>query len=207
VEDRQGRIWLGTDNGLASLDPASGAIQRYTLGPDGERRGDAPETTVLAVHEDRRERMWIGTPKGLLQFDRRRHEYQRWPGSGTDPSSLRSAEIRDIWEDEQGALWIASMGAGLHRLDPDTGRDTVYLPDSRDPASISSARITCLASDGKGTLYVGTENGGLNVLDLRTLRFSATSRSRRRGEPQRGVDLGHARRRPGILYWDPNGEL
>jgi PAS domain S-box-containing protein len=170
-EDRQGRLWLGTDNGLARLDPANGAIERFTLRPDGERRGDVPDTTVLAVHEDRQERVWVGTAGGLLQFDRRRHEYRPWTGAG----SLGRAEIWDIWEDEKGALWIASMGAGLHRLEPDTGRDTVYLPDPRDPGSISTARLTCLAADGKGKLYVGTENGGLNVLDLRAQRFSRYS--------------------------------
>ncbi len=175
TQDRQGLIWLGTDNGLASLDPASGAIERYTLGPDGERRGDVPEPTVLTVHEDRRDRLWAGTPGGLLQLDRRSHEYVRWPGSPTDRTSLSGAEIWDIQEDEQGALWIATMGAGLHRLDPDTRRDTVFLPDSRDPASISSARLTRLAFDGKGRLYVGTENGGLNVLDTKTLRFRSFS--------------------------------
>jgi PAS domain S-box-containing protein len=172
AEDRTGLLWLGTDNGLASLDPSSGQVQRYPIGPETERRGDVPDTTVLSVLEDRRGTLWVGTQRGLLQFDRGRHAYERWSGARIDPASLSGAPIWDIREDEDGALWVGTMGAGLHRLDPASGRGTAYLPDSGAPDSISSARIARAVPDGRGKVWVGTENGGLNVLDVRTRRFA-----------------------------------
>ncbi len=170
VEDRQGQLWLGTDNGIAHLRPETGVIRRFPLVPDS--RIGAPEAVVTSLFEDRQGRLWVGTDAGLLQFDRRRGEYVRWPRPSSDQAGLRRADVWDIYEDGEGAFWVATLDDGLHRVDVSAGRETRYLPDPRDPDSIGHQRVRRLMPDGMGRLYVGTENGGLDILDLRTRKFT-----------------------------------
>jgi PAS domain S-box-containing protein len=167
LEDGRGQIWLGTDNGIARLDPDTGTIQRY---PINDGRIVVPEDIINSLFEDSRGRFWVGSSGGLMQFDRENGKYTRWHGKAEDQFGLHRADVRDFQE-EEGRLWIATLGSGLHRLDPETGRDTRYLPDPRNPRSISHARVSRMVSDGRGTLYVGTENGGLNIFDVRRGAF------------------------------------
>jgi PAS domain S-box-containing protein len=169
LEDRDGRIWLGTDDGIAQLDPDTGEVKRYPLLPEGQL--GSPASLVVSLFEDSRGRFWVGTSAGLLRFDRKSGAYTRWPGDAADRYGLHQADVWAFHEADNGQLWIATLGAGLHRLDPETGKDTRYLPDPRNPSSISHLRVTRLVPDGKGLLYVGTENGGLNIFDTRRETF------------------------------------
>jgi PAS domain S-box-containing protein len=168
MEDRQGRIWVGTNNGLVSVDPDKLTITRHPLGP--QETSAAASKIVPAIHEDRQGRFWVGTGAGLLLFDRSTGQYTTWARGSDDATGLASAAIWDFYEQEDGGLWIATK-SGLHRLDTSSGQDTRYLPDPNDASSISSARVTRLAAGRQGQLYVGTENG-LNILDLRTRKFT-----------------------------------
>ncbi|MFN8094004.1 MAG: two-component regulator propeller domain-containing protein [Vicinamibacteria bacterium] len=166
LQDRRGRIWAGTDDGVAELDPATGAFRRLPppAGSDGGRR------VVLAMLEDTRGRFWLGTYTGLLRLDREKGAYE--PALGRPGSAgVPRTEIWALHEDTDGRLWIATLGAGLHRFDPETGQDESFLPASGDPRAPGSARIRRIVPAGDGRLYLGTENGGLEIFDPRQGTF------------------------------------
>jgi ligand-binding sensor domain-containing protein len=170
LEDRRGQLWLGTNNGIARLDPESGMIKRFPLVPEGST--GAPAGIVSSLFEDSQNRFWIGTNEGLLRFDRARGKYARWAAESNELEKLARAEIWDFYEEPSGALWIASLDEGLFRLDVGKRQGMRYVPDPRDPRSISHARVRRIVAADDDTLDVGTENGGLNILDLRTRTFT-----------------------------------
>ncbi len=171
VEDRQGQLWLATDNGIAHLDPETGHVQ--TLPVDTRQPYRRPEAIVVTLFEDRQERLWVGyASRGCVGSIGRAANTRVAGAERTTWRRWTALEISDFYEDEEGVLWVATLGDGLYRVDASTGRETRYLPDPRDPDSISSARVRRLVPDGKGKLYVGTENGGLDILDLRTRKFA-----------------------------------
>ncbi len=169
LEDRQGRLWLGTDDGVAQLRPETGQFRRFPLLSQG-REGETG-AMVLSLFEDSRGRFWVGTSQGLLRLDRERGTYERVPGRAGDVNGLHNSEIWAFHEDESGGLWIATLGAGLHHFDPQTGQDERFLPDPRDPHSLVNARVRRIVPAGPGRLYLGTENGGLEAFDLRRRTF------------------------------------
>jgi diguanylate cyclase (GGDEF)-like protein len=69
-------------------------------------------------------------------------------------------------------LWIGTMGGGLNRLDPATGRFTALRHDPADASTISADAIMSLFEDRDGNLWVGTFGGGLNLYDRATARFT-----------------------------------
>lgn len=82
---------------------------------------------------------------------------------------LRSTNIRQALQDDEGFIWIATAG-GLHRFDGHHMQ--VFLPDPRDSATLPTADITALALQGD-TLWVGTGDAGLLRFDRRTHRHTA----------------------------------
>jgi signal transduction histidine kinase/ligand-binding sensor domain-containing protein len=169
VEDRKGRFWIGTEDGISEFDPAKGYGRSYPLKKGTGRVMGEP--VVNALLEDRAGRLWVGTDGGLFRFDPERGAYELWPGDPADPQSLSRAAIWNLLEDADGTLWAATIGAGLQHANPESGEVTRYLPDPKAANSISSARVRGLARSADGRIFAGTENGGLNVLDPQTGRF------------------------------------
>jgi signal transduction histidine kinase len=62
AEDRSGALYIGGDQGVQRLDPATGAIRRYTVA-DGLPSGD-----VEAAFVDPEDRLWFGTWRGVAHL-------------------------------------------------------------------------------------------------------------------------------------------
>ncbi len=75
-----------------------------------------------------------------------------------DAFGLGHAEVRDILQDREGFIWIATT-KGLFRFD---GHDLrVYRENPLDATSIGDNYITTLAEDKDGAIWIGTGNIGL----------------------------------------------
>ena len=61
LRDRQGTLWVGTDDGLLRWSGAAGEFQPVEL-------PELKATTVFALAEDRQGRLWAGTAHGLVQY-------------------------------------------------------------------------------------------------------------------------------------------
>lgn len=120
---------------------------------------------VHTVLQDRRGFMWFGTRDGLNRFDG--YRFIVYKPDLKRPNSVSSNVIRDIVEDAQGDLWIATESGGLNKFDISTERFTSYLYDPDDPNSLSHNRIQALAQETSGVLWLGTFNG-LNRFDPAT---------------------------------------
>jgi len=61
--DRRGIVWIGTQNGLDALDPATGDIRNYHS-DDG-----LPGNAVSCILEDDEDGIWLGTNNGISRHD------------------------------------------------------------------------------------------------------------------------------------------
>lgn len=61
--DRRGLVWVGTQNGLDALDPATNHIRNYRV-HDG-----LPGNAVSCILEDAQEGIWFGTNRGIARLD------------------------------------------------------------------------------------------------------------------------------------------
>jgi ligand-binding sensor domain-containing protein len=141
-EDRQGRLWVGTDHGLHRH--AGGRWTTYTA------RDGLPPGDVRSILEDREGRLWIGTDGGgLARLDGSRFV------TLTTRDGLPSDHLRALLEDRDGTLWIATYG-GLAALRE--GRFTSYTV--RD--GLAHDLVRSLHLDDRGVLWAGTYGGGLS---------------------------------------------
>ncbi len=185
--DRTGRLWVGTNGGLARLDPATETFTPYRHDPANP--GSLSNDQVRSIFEDSSGGLWIGTTGGLNRFDPATESFFR---HRTDPENLHSLSddaVYSIVEDRAGGLWIGTYNRGVNRFDPTAETFALYRHDPADPTSLSSDAVVALHEDRAGRLWVGTYGGGLDRFD--------------RGPPQRvspdraSPDQGGAQRSAG----------
>jgi ligand-binding sensor domain-containing protein len=167
-EDRQGQLWLGTEDGLYRFDPAKRTVTVFRH--DARDPGSLSDSAALALVLDRSGRLWVGTRGGLDWYDTQTGKFTHALRRPNVPPQLRNANVETLYQDDSGTLWLGTIGQGLVRFDPSSGRLKQYLPDPRDPTSISGERVLSLTGDGRTRVYVGSE--GVNVLDTGTEEFT-----------------------------------
>ncbi|HVF35196.1 MAG TPA: EAL domain-containing protein [Candidatus Saccharimonadia bacterium] len=112
-EDRAGRLWIGTFEGVNVLDLASGAMRRIprSSGDPGSVAGDL----IRVVHESADGSLWIGSHNGLSRLESLGEggiRFRRYLARDGLPNST----VYGIVEDAAGDLWI-STNRGIARLD------------------------------------------------------------------------------------------
>jgi signal transduction histidine kinase/ligand-binding sensor domain-containing protein len=164
AEHGDGAIWIGTNNGIIRLDPASGEQIAYEHDPN-DPAGIGPGY-VKGMMIDRAGRLWIGTGEGGVQrLDPEGRVVERFLHDPDDPASISDDYVTMLFEDRQGALWIGTRSGGLNALDPKTGRAVRYLPEPGNPHALSHHYVTSIVEDSDGILWIGTGGGGLNRAD------------------------------------------
>ncbi len=135
-QDREGNIWIGTDNGLNMITQAAYQFRHYKHVPD--QPATLSHNLILSVYEGRDGTIWLGTMGGgLNRLDPANGTVKRYPFDKSDsPHSTNSGNIFRVIEDFTGTIWIGLLDKGLDRLDPKTGIFTHYRwKDMRDMVS------------------------------------------------------------------------
>ena len=139
MQDSRGGIWIGTVNRIAHL--SDGRITNYSA-VDGVLIG-----SVTSVAEDRDGVIWIGAAGELLKIKDGRIT--------KDPQWKRVIEIKTIYRDPHGRMWVGTQGEGLFRF------DAGVVTNFRRADGLPSDHIRGLLMDRQGALWVATLDGGV----------------------------------------------
>ena len=159
IEDRHGRVWMGSEwggGGLDLLDPASGHFRHFVNAPG--REDSLSDDSVVTLYEDGRGRVWAGTARGINQVLTGADgsvTFRRYLG----PGSVGKVKVLAIRGDAAGQVWL-STAEGLLRLDPDSGQVKHFR--SSDGLSEGFAAGAAYAAPD-GTLYFGGVKGMTGV--------------------------------------------
>jgi ligand-binding sensor domain-containing protein len=83
---------------------------------------------------------------------------------------LAANYVESIYADSNGIIWVGTSGAGLDRLDPETGIFTHFHHDAKVPSSLGNENVNAILIDKQGILWIGTD-GGLDQFDPKTNKF------------------------------------
>lgn len=158
LQDWQGFMWFGTDDGLNKYDGYS--ITTYY----SDSQHSLNSNSILTIYEDKNNNLWIGTDKGLNFLDRATDRFTHnpnWPQS----------EITYIFEMTDHKFLIATRGDGLLLFHPDNGIIKSFLPDPNDLFSLTSPVVECILKDRHENIWIGSNNE-LALFDPVTERFT-----------------------------------
>ncbi|HSI46951.1 MAG TPA: diguanylate cyclase [Ideonella sp.] len=151
VQDDQGFLWLGTQNGLARWD---GYRFRHHEA-DANRPGALPDSYITTLHRDALGQVWIGSSAGGLSRLALDHaSFIRVPGG---PNGLSHRSVFALADDGQGGLWVGG-GAGLDQLAAD-GRQVRRHAQNAHAQGLPDGAVQSLLRDRSGGLWVGTRMG------------------------------------------------
>ena len=151
LEDRAGRVWIGTDRGVYRYAPSTSALSYHRMEESGT---PGLSNYVWAVHEDRAGILWVGTRSGLYRYDPHEHPFRHF-----EPYRVLANERRAIMAIHEGAqdqLYLGTLGGGLLRVRPREKR-SANAPDASAPA-LHDADIWALERSAE-RLWVGTGSG------------------------------------------------
>jgi signal transduction histidine kinase/ligand-binding sensor domain-containing protein/AraC-like DNA-binding protein len=117
IKDSRGRMWMASfDSGGLILAEENGG--RITFRSFFTNKGNRSMARYL--YQDRNGRIWAGTSDGLLRFDP--DELTGNPGAYVcytmdigRVNSLSSNDIKTIYQDGEGVVWIGTAGGGLNK--------------------------------------------------------------------------------------------
>jgi signal transduction histidine kinase/ligand-binding sensor domain-containing protein/DNA-binding NarL/FixJ family response regulator len=165
VQDNDGFIWLGTQNGLARFDGYKVTVHRNVLG-DGRT---LINNWVSVLHVDRKGRLWIGTEGGLDRYEPATRSFTHFASREAAQRGGGGRKIRAILDDGKNGLWLATRD-GLQHFDMDTGAFVNWHHQRGVPDSLGDDQVNALALGRDGRLWIGT-SGGLDSTVPGTNRF------------------------------------
>ncbi len=152
-------MWLATSTVLAWIAVAMLSSRLFALDPSRaltqsvhriwQTQQGLPQGTIYCVYQTRDRYLWLGTKTGLVRFDGVQFTVMRNLGG----VSLENIWVRQLCQDEQGALWIATDGDGLIRWT--SGEITRFSTDDGLPSN----NVRCLQVDRQQNVWIGTDRG------------------------------------------------
>lgn len=152
AEDNDGRIWIGTDWGLAVYDAGDWTVHQTHNSP-------LPENTITAIAVSQDGRVWVGTVSGGMMII----DGGEWTLFNTSNSGLPADFIRHIHIDQSGRAWVSTeLGLACYNgTDWHVYSDT---PASHNGLVLNSGNIRVCAVRADGLVAIGTFNGGFHYL-------------------------------------------
>ncbi len=162
IQDRQGFIWIGTDDGLNRYDGKNFKVFRH----DKNNTGSLSGNMISDMVEDADGIIWIATRDGgLSKYNRhlpQTKQFKQYKHHPQHPHSIPVNIINTLLDDEKGNLWLGTSGKAILRFNKKTERFDVVSP--KGPKTINDL---CLDEDGQ--LLAGRQGGGflkVNTTDL-----------------------------------------
>lgn len=155
AEDKKGNLWVGQLNGLQVYDPVSESFSEYPLYVSDEKIHLYISSIVVAANED----IWMTTSGyGLIRIN---HSTGEVDYNTELNKQLCSQNLRVVFEDSNGLLWIGSDDDGLNSYDPLSGEVRWFRKSADNAFALPSNNISSICEDDRGNVYVGSLKGGL----------------------------------------------
>lgn len=178
LRDKQGFLWVATDNGLNRFDGYS--FKTYLQIPgDSTSIGN---NVVYALAEDAKGYLWVGTGNGLYRYD---PLTDRFSGSFL-PKTIDASgfDVKQMYMDSEECLWMgASSPVGLFRYDTRNGQFDRFVNDAAQKFGGGNL-INDIWKDNNGMIWAGTGNG-LFTFNLATRKFNNVLQSSLEKDKQR----------------------
>lgn len=161
-KDNYGRIWIGTDHGLAIFDSNRQLFYRITA-PNVNL--NHPVWDIIQTTDNK---IWVAMDFGGIAIIDLAYSSFKNIGNlpityiGVNNGGLSYSRIRRLFQDNQKNIWIGTYGGGINFV-----RNTLPLfekyeypsSDSKLPYSMLHGKAACVTTNKIGDVWVGTDEG------------------------------------------------
>ncbi len=157
VEDSN-KVWFCTGDGLSLLYRDRNVFENFPFGICRD---------IIPAGDNR---YWVATISGIMVLDMNTKRLEDFPIiDGIDLSMNSNLDIRKLYLDKEGTLWISSNIRGLWTYRPEEGSLSKFELDSTEGETAPDIRTPrTFIEDSKGRFWIGTRLSGLILLDRET---------------------------------------
>ena len=160
-EDANGKIWTVSAGEVYRFDPETSAFQFF-----GINASDSKQTTLSSISTDVYGNIWIGSDNGLFRlvpnsnspdqdvFPGKLIHYEHQPAH---PFGLSNNKISEIFADQQGVLWFATLGGGLNKTDLESILFKTIKNNGK--SGLTDNNVWSILETHDHSLLVGTDDG------------------------------------------------
>jgi len=166
IKDKDGFLWVGTENGLCRFDG-------YTFKIFINIPGDSTSLTnnyINTIIEDKKGRIWVGTLDGLNLFDPLTEKFKRFSHQDHVAASLSNNKIWSLLADKDNNIWIGTDD-GFDRFVEKTKNFEIFQPNASDADAMKGKSVNSIIEDHENNLWLGNWGGGLNKFNKYTKKF------------------------------------
>jgi ligand-binding sensor domain-containing protein/signal transduction histidine kinase len=151
-ERREGGFWVATTNGLFFLDPSTKQFQQM---PVHYSNNSNENTYLMSVMEAADGTVWSCSSYRLHRYDPSTRVHTMYGHHPDDSTSISFPVVSSVFQDSKERLWVSTLGRGINRLDPVSGRSVQY----HSGHGLVNDVVYGILEDAVGRLWMSTDNG------------------------------------------------
>jgi ligand-binding sensor domain-containing protein len=156
LQDSQGFVWLGTEDGLVRYDGHE--LVRYAYSRNAVN--GLPGNFIWQIVEDAHRDLWLAMKDaGVARWNRATNSFKVFRHDAHNPNSIASDATRALLIDERGRVWVGTSDAGIDVIDPKSGHIQHWRHDPKAPNSLIDDQSFTLSRDRGGVMRIGTAHG------------------------------------------------
>ena len=163
VQTGDGKILIGTDEGLNVFDPVSKTFDHYT---SNETEGSILGNSITEVYIGQEGTILIACwGGGVSIYDKRFKKFTQYKKDKQTGYSFNA--VTSFAEDIKENIWIATDGRGITYFNPKEKIFVRHLSDIKDSKTLTNNKVLAVVTDNKGGLWAGMWQGGLNYFQIK----------------------------------------
>jgi len=167
--DSEKRIWIGngtTTHGIDIFDPQTKKIQHYD-----RQNGNLSANIMQCWLEDSRGNFWVGTQQGLDVLNPAMNVFENHRVSEINSRSISDNDIKVIYEDRQGLVWVGTATGGLNIYDYRMNQFKVYSHSENRNEGLITNKVYTLLADSLDRIWIGGASTHLSVFTPTSGKF------------------------------------